>query len=154
MAEALRYNQGKPDLSYTLDLPAALGALARVFEQGAIKYEDGNWKLGGKPDREYLASALRHLAKHKGGELYDPETGCLHAAHALWNIAVLLELNVTADVPALDPDFDQAAFERLCEARKAKTYEAVEAFEPGIEERVRRSIFKSDAVPGRNTVDL
>jgi hypothetical protein len=42
------------------------------------------------------------------GETYDPETGALHLAHALWNLAALIELN--HEGPLFDPDFDQAAF--------------------------------------------
>jgi hypothetical protein len=105
---ALRDNAGKPELSYILDLRHALEALAAVFSQGAIKYERGNWKKGGKPDEEYLDSALRHIFKART-EDYDEETGCLHAAHAVWNLMALIELNYTR-LRALDPDFDQAAF--------------------------------------------
>jgi len=107
---ALRFNAGKPDLSFLLGFSHANEALARVFEQGAIKYERDNWKKGGKPDAEYLGSALRHIQKHADGQLWDADTGCLHLAHAVWNLNALIELNVTSDVPAVDPEFDQAAF--------------------------------------------
>lgn len=110
---ALRDNAGKPELSFLLDLGRSLEALTKVFEQGAIKYARGNWKKGGKPDQEYLDSALRHLFKIGKGETYDVDTGCLHAAHVAWNVLALLELNVLgglADLPVLDPEFDQAAF--------------------------------------------
>ena len=132
---ALRYNQGKPQLSFVLGFRKALGALARVFEQGAIKYERDNWKKGGKPDAEYIDSALRHMAALADGELYDPDTGCLHAAHVMWNMGALLELNVLAPYesagglgrpahPDPDPGFDQAAFE----ARYAEQERYVEDF--------------------------
>jgi hypothetical protein len=35
---ALRFNTGKAPISYIFELPKAVEALARVFEQGAIKY--------------------------------------------------------------------------------------------------------------------
>lgn len=108
MAEALRYNAGKPELSYLLSIPKAVHALAEVFSQGAIKYERDNWQQGGKPDEEYLDSCLRHLYASQL-EDHDADTGCLHLAHAIWNLAALIELNTVA-VPTFDPDFDQAAF--------------------------------------------
>jgi hypothetical protein len=106
---ALRYNEGKPELSYILSMPRMLEALAKVFSQGAIKYERDNWQRGGKPDTEYKDSLLRHLLAMEKGEMYDHDTGCLHAAHAIWNLGALIELNY-GGVPALDPGFDQQAF--------------------------------------------
>lgn len=108
MAEALRYNAGKPELSYLLSLPKAVEALAKVFSQGAAKYTRGNWLLGGKPDEEYLDSCLRHLFASEH-EDFDPDTGCLHVAHAVWNLCALIELNQPG--PVFDPTFDQEAFE-------------------------------------------
>lgn len=109
--KALRDTAGKPDLSYLLDIPQALEALARVFEQGAIKYERGNWKLGGKPDEEYLAAALRHITRFRNEGYYDPDIGSVHLANALWNLAALIELNYSG-MPTLDPTFDQEAFQK------------------------------------------
>lgn len=107
---AARYNQGKPDLSYLLDWPKALRALVRVSEQGAIKYERNNWKKGGKPDTEYLASALRHMLDFHDGAYYDSDIGTAHIANAVWNLLSLIELN-HRKAPDLDPEFDQEAFE-------------------------------------------
>ena len=104
-----RDNAGKPELSYLLSLPRALLALTRVFEQGAIKYERDNWLKGGKPDEEYLDSALRHIFANET-ETYDADTGCLHIAHAVWNLCALIELN-SESLPAIDPYFDQVSFE-------------------------------------------
>lgn len=106
---ALRDNTGKPEMDFLLDLPLALEALTRVFEQGAVKYAPRNWIKGGKEDSEYLSATLRHMLKYRKGEDYDQETGCLHIAHALWNLAALIELNLRHHT-ALDPEFDQAAF--------------------------------------------
>lgn len=105
---ALRYNADKPELSYLLSIPSAVEALAKVFSQGAIKYERDNWQKGGKPNEEYLDSCLRHLYASER-EHYDADTGCLHLAHAIWNLAALIELNVPVEL--FDPSFDQAAFE-------------------------------------------
>jgi hypothetical protein len=58
----------------------------KVCEVGEQKYVRGNFRKGDAVCA-YLDSGLRHLRKIRvHGELVDPETGCLHAAHALWNI--------------------------------------------------------------------
>lgn len=141
MVKALRDNQGKAPISFVFELPKALEALARVFEQGAIKYERGNWKLGGKPDDEYLDSLGRHLLKLKAGEVYDPDTGCLHAAHALWNIAALIELNHEGYL--FNPYFDQDAF--------VAKYADVE---PAVNLGPARDAWVEAGRKARNTVDL
>lgn len=108
---ALRDNKGKDELSYLLDLPKANAALAHVFRQGAKKYSRGNWQLGGKPDTEYLDAALRHITKHVNEGVFDHETGALHLAHAIWNLAALIELNVAPvyDVFLTENKLDQDA---------------------------------------------
>lgn len=107
--EALRFNDGKPELHRLWQFGSALTKLARVMSQGSIKYEDGNWLRGGKPDAEYLDSHDRHMLAFANGEEYDPETGAHHLAHAVWNLLALLRLN-RSDAPDLSPEFDQAAF--------------------------------------------
>jgi hypothetical protein len=87
-------NTGKAQLDFILDFPIAMEAFCRVKELGMAKYDRDNWKLGGKPDAEYLAACLRHMMAHASGELYASDSGCLHLAHAMWNLAALIELNV------------------------------------------------------------
>lgn len=91
--KALRYNEGKVPYSFLLELPNSLAELCRVFEAGAKKYARGNWQKGGKPDEEYLDSAMRHLMALGRGEVIDPECGTHHAANAVWNLLVFVELN-------------------------------------------------------------
>lgn len=97
-------------------------AVARILQYGASKYFDLNWKQGGKPDEEYLSACMRHLVKHVAGETFDPETGCLHVGHAVWNLLTLIENN--HDGPVTSEDFEQciAYWEQLprcehCQAR-------------------------------------
>lgn len=107
---ALRDNKGKAELSYILELPRTMRALAKVFAQGAIKYARGNWKLGGKPDQEYLDAALRHMEQFVNVGPYDPDIGTIHLANAIWNLAALIELN-HPELESVDPAFEQSAFE-------------------------------------------
>ena len=109
MNEALRYNEGKAELAEILQFDNALEALAKVMSQGGVKYEHRNWLKGGKPDAEYLNSALRHLLSFEQGEFYDQDTGCAHIAHVAWNMLALLRLN-HHDAPVLDPEFDQQEY--------------------------------------------
>lgn len=107
--QAKRYNSGKAPLSFVLDFPHGLKALARVSEQGAIKYERDNWKKGGKPDAEYFDSACRHILDAWNGEWYDPDIGTQHVANAVWNLLALIELNHPEEAD-LNTNFDQEAF--------------------------------------------
>jgi hypothetical protein len=116
MAEALRDNKGKPKLSYFMrSFPRMVEAIARVKEMGGIKYEEGNWKKGNKPDEEYWDSLCRHLNYMILGEDYDEDTGCLHIAHAVWNLCALHELNST--LPAID---EELFAERAAHWRKVR----------------------------------
>jgi len=112
-AQAMRYNDGKPELHRILQFGSALEKLAKVMELGAVKYEDGNWLKGGKDDREYLDSLSRHLMSFVNAqtdvEEYDYDSGCHHLAHVAWNALALLRLN-RDDQDDLDPTFDIDAF--------------------------------------------
>lgn len=89
----------KPDLSSGVKLdtgkarmdllpPDALLATAGVFTFGAEKYAERNWELGMDWGRVYAAQQ-RHMNAFWGGEMYDPETGMMHTAHATFGTLVL-----------------------------------------------------------------
>lgn len=130
MSEALRFNNDKPMMSYFMrSFPRMAEAVARVKEMGAIKYNDGNWRLGNKPDKEYLDSLFRHLNYINIGEDYDSDTGCLHIAHAVWNLCALLELNYP-DLPARDDEIWADRAEHWAEEkRKREATDEVETVE-------------------------
>jgi len=98
---AERFNKGKPELWYWLLFPHTAEGVARVLEFGATKYKELNWTKGGKPDKEYLSAAMRHVMKHMRSmisrnpeDMYDEESGCLHLSHAVWNLCALIDLNL------------------------------------------------------------
>jgi hypothetical protein len=120
---AKRFNEGKPKLGYfARSFHKALEAVARVKEFGANKYEDGNWRIGGKPDEEYLDSMARHLDYFLKGEHYDQDSGCHHIGHAIWNLCALLELNYQ-DLPMID---EEVFWERMkyWAEKKQETFKA------------------------------
>jgi hypothetical protein len=63
----------------------AVQRLALIFERGAAKYGEDNWRKG-QPLSRYIDSALRHLCMFAEGRRDED-----HAAQALWNIAALIE---------------------------------------------------------------
>lgn len=126
MSGALRFNDGKPKLSYfRRSFFKALEAIARVKEFGANKYEDGNWRLGDKPDSEYLDSCDRHMDHFLQGEVYDQDSGCHHLGHAIWNLCALYELNYK-DQPAVDSMLFTARMAYWA-AKKAEAQDAEDA---------------------------
>jgi hypothetical protein len=77
----IRTGKGRFDL-----LPFyAIFRLSRIYEEGAVKYGENNWRLG-QPCSRYLDSAIRHLLKAASG--WQDED---HFAQAMWNIAAILE---------------------------------------------------------------
>ncbi len=81
--------KGQKDERYDLFPFDALDEVARVYSVGAKKYEDDNW-LRGYAWRLSAGALLRHVARFMCGEDRDPETGCLHLAHACWHTLTLL----------------------------------------------------------------
>jgi hypothetical protein len=111
------------------EFPKACEAVARVFEFGAIKYYDGNWKLGGKPDAEYVDSLARHMVDFFNGDYYDDDSGCHVIGHAIWNLAALYELN-----HAEEPAIDATIFADRCAHWQAKKEQEKEKETPEVRE--------------------
>jgi hypothetical protein len=59
----------------------AVGAVVKVLEFGARKYEARNWEKGMAWSRPY-AALMRHMTAWWEGEAKDPETGMSHLWHA------------------------------------------------------------------------
>ncbi len=78
----------------------ALYRVARVFELGAIKYDQENWRKG-IPLRRYADSAMRHLCKFLQGARDED-----HAAQAAWNILCLIETEYMIKQGLLSEDLD------------------------------------------------
>lgn len=91
---AIKYDAGKAPVfrgavSY---FPRAISAVASVSAFGASKYAWQGWR--GVPDgfERYSDALVRHLTYEGEGEVLDPDSGLLHAAHAAWNALARLEL--------------------------------------------------------------
>ena len=92
----MRENKGRYDL-----LPGhSLYRLAVVFEKGAKKYTDDNWRKG-IPLRRYADSAMRHMVKALQGHCDED-----HWAQAMWNISCLIETKYMIDGGLLPKELD------------------------------------------------
>lgn len=66
--------------------------VVKVLTYGANKkYSPNNWRMVDDLDNRYYAAAQRHLCSYRQGELYDPETGLSHLAHAICGLMFMGE---------------------------------------------------------------
>jgi hypothetical protein len=86
-----KFDGGK--LQYGLVPPLALRETVKVLTFGAEKYEPDNWRRVPDGPRRYFDAAQRHLWAYKEGEIYDPETGVNHIAHAICCLMFMLDLD-------------------------------------------------------------
>ena len=73
------------------DFANALMEVSRVGTFGANKYSKHGWVTTPDGECEYDNAKVRHWLKRKSGEIYDSESGLLHAAHEAWNALAVLE---------------------------------------------------------------
>ncbi len=83
----VKYDQGKLPM-HLLDR-TALEAVAGVLQYGAVKYAPENWR-GGIEYTRLIGASMRHLHALNDCEDTDPESGHLHAAHAMCCLMMLI----------------------------------------------------------------
>lgn len=59
--------------------------LVEIYEFGASKYGENNWRTIENGYKRCRAAMFRHLTAYDKGEHTDPESGKSHLAHAAWN---------------------------------------------------------------------
>ena len=72
--------------------PRAISAVAGISAFGASKYAWNGWRGVEDGFNRYSDALVRHLGYEAEGEVLDPDSGLLHAAHACWNANARLEL--------------------------------------------------------------
>lgn len=83
--EGIKYDDGKPRVSEFLqDFEDSILEVTKVWEFGANKYGKSNWKDLKNARNRYTNAMLRHLLKEPNN-MYDDETGLLHATHICFN---------------------------------------------------------------------
>jgi hypothetical protein len=76
------------------DFGNAITAVAEVVTKGAIKYSPSGWKHVENGQVRYMDAFARHTLALARGEQIDPDTGCPHKAHMVWNLLAVLELEL------------------------------------------------------------
>jgi hypothetical protein len=95
--------KGRMDL-----LPArAILAVARIFEAGAKKYGDNNWRKG-IPLSRYMDSGLRHAMKYLRGDRDED-----HLTQAIWNLLCLSETQGMIEEGLLPPTLNDLQYNPL-----------------------------------------
>lgn len=91
---AIKYDGGKaPVFRGAIDyFPRAISAVAEVSAFGASKYAWKGWEGVDDGVNRYSDAMVRHLVYQAEGEILDPDSGLLHAAHTAWNALARLEL--------------------------------------------------------------
>jgi hypothetical protein len=74
--------------------PRAIEAVAGISTFGAKKYAWKGWESVPEGVERYSDALVRHLISEAKGEILDPDSGYLHAAHAAWNALAVLELKL------------------------------------------------------------
>lgn len=74
--------------------PRACEMVAAVSTFGAKKYAWKGWETVPEGFERYSDALVRHLISEGKGELLDPDSEYLHAAHAAWNAMARLELKL------------------------------------------------------------
>ena len=85
--EGIKYDENK--LPWHLVPWDSVEEMVKVLQYGARKYEPRNWERGMDWHRPWAAT-IRHLVAWWQGEDIDPESGMLHLACAMCNIAFLI----------------------------------------------------------------
>ena len=93
-AGGTRFNAGKPGGWWYAPI-LGLRLVAPVWMQGAEKYAPKDWRVG-QSFSVLIDCAFRHMLEvvDKGPKSRCPESGNLHAAHAVWNLLCMLTLMV------------------------------------------------------------
>lgn len=91
---AIKYDGGKPALFRGIVeyFPRAINAVGEISTFGARKYAWNGWEGVEDGINRYSDAMVRHLFKEGAGEVVDPDSGLLHAAHTAWGALARLEL--------------------------------------------------------------
>ena len=91
---AIKYDAGKAPIYRGLItyFPRAIREVATISDFGASKYAWRGWENVDDGINRYSDAMVRHLGYEATGEVLDPDSGLLHAAHSAWNSLARLEL--------------------------------------------------------------
>ena len=88
----VKHDDEKPNMD--LMPPLMELEVAKVLTFGARKYAAENWRKVPDLKARYRAAAKRHINAMRRGEVRDPESGLLHAAHAVCCLMFIGEIEL------------------------------------------------------------
>jgi hypothetical protein len=94
--EGRKNDQGK--LRWDLLPLDVMEPLVEIYEFGANKYGENNWRTIKDGYRRCRAAFFRHLTAYDKGELTDPESGKSHLAHCAWNALSMMYFETNGDI--------------------------------------------------------
>ena len=71
-----------------------LEEIAKVLTAGAKKYGANNWQYLEDGYERYKGALLRHLTEVEKGNVFDEDTGCMHAAQVVCNAMFMLHFKM------------------------------------------------------------
>jgi hypothetical protein len=80
--------------------PTVLRRLARLYEEGAVKYDARNWEKGGSMSR-FMDSALRHQNDYREGWRDED-----HVIQAIWNLFGIVHYEEMIERGLMDASFN------------------------------------------------
>ena len=96
-APGAKLDDGKPLVALMMSgFSLALLEVARVTTFGAKKYTPNGWLQVLDGINRYNEAKQRHALYEMTGEIYDADSGLMHAAHEAWNALAKLELQLRA----------------------------------------------------------
>lgn len=92
-----KLDDGKPMVALMMSgFSLALLEVARVTTFGAKKYTPNGWLHVSDGVNRYNEAKHRHALYEMTGEVFDSDSGLMHAAHEAWNALAKLELQLRA----------------------------------------------------------
>lgn len=73
---------------------AELEEIGKVYTAGAKKYGPNRWQNLPNGYERYKGAMLRHLTEVEKGDIFDNDTGCMHAAQVAWNAIAMLHFKM------------------------------------------------------------
>lgn len=118
-----KLDAGKPRVAFALSqFFRALSLVDGVSRYGANKYTPNGWRDVPDGEERYMEALLRHLAAHRGGEVYDKDTQLLHCAHLAWNALAVLEFVCKNHSSQLIPTIEEITTKALVTQEKVSEH--------------------------------
>lgn len=94
----IKYDSDK--LRFDLIPPECEAMIAAVLTIGGMKYADNNWMQIEEIQKRYFNAECRHMNAKRLKEIFDPESGLPHSAHAIVSLIFMLWEDIKDNIGA------------------------------------------------------